>query len=123
MNKFIVTMLLLFPAVTLAQQDMMAQMQEMSLCMQSIDQKELKALENDSNQFSTEIKELCDAGKHDEAQEKALKFSRKMMDAPVLKTMRKCMEKLPDSMKGMMPNMDPEEIVKDYSKHNVCDEI
>ena len=122
--------LLLVPALTMAQQmneqdmqKMMAQIQEMTACMQGIDQNEIKALEQDSKQFESEVKALCNEGKRDQAQQQAIKFSKKMMDAPALVAMQKCTEKMNASMKGMMPNMDPEEIAKDYSAGHVCDEI
>ena len=124
------TILLLSPIAALAQdmnqqdmQNMMAQMQEMAACMQKVDQNEVKALEKDAKKFEAEMKGLCKAGKRDEAQEKAIEFSKKMLNSPVLTTMRKCTEKMSASMKGMMPNMDPEEMAKDYSNRHVCDEI
>lgn len=121
---------LLVPALAMAQQmneqdmqKMMAQIQEMTACMQNIDQNEIKALEQDSKQFESEVKALCNEGKRDQAQQQAIEFSKKMMKAPALVTMQKCTEKMNASMKGMMPNMDPEEIAKDYSTGHVCDEI
>jgi len=130
MKRLLMTILLLSPVAAIAQgmnqqdmQNMMAQMQEMAACMQTIDQNEIKALEKETNQFEAEMKGLCKDGKRDEAQEKAIEFSKKMLNSPALKTMRKCTEKMSASMKGMMPNMDPEEMAKDYSNHHVCDEI
>ncbi len=131
MKKLMLTLLLIAPFTALAQQgmnqqdmqNMMAQMQEMAVCMQTIDQKEIKALETDANKFEAEVKTLCKNGKRDEAQDKAVEFSKKMLSSPALKTMRGCTEKMSASMKGMMPNMDPEEMAKDYSDHHVCDEL
>jgi predicted lipoprotein len=122
MKKFFATILLLLPMAAIAQ-DMMVQMQEMAVCMQSIDQKEMKALGEESDAFEKEMKGLCNAGKRDEAQSKAIEFSKKMLNSSAIKTMVKCTEKIPASMKQMMPNMDPEEIAKDYRNHHVCDEI
>ena len=131
MKKLIITLFLIAPVTALAQQGMnqqdmqamMAQMQEMAACMQTIDQKEIKALEADGNKFEAEVKALCKSGKRDEAQDKAIEFSKKMLSSPALKTMRGCTEKMSASMKGMMPNMDPEKMAKDYSNKHVCDEI
>ena len=130
MKKLLMSACLLFPALAMAQQmseqdmqKMMANIQEMSACMQNIDQNEIKALEQDSKQFESEVKALCNEGKRDQAQQQAIEFSEKMMKAPALVTMRECTEKMTASMKGMMPNMDPEEIAKDYSDSHVCDEI
>ena len=127
MKKLFVTILMFLPVSVVAQgmnqQDMMAQMQEMSVCMASIDQNELKALEKDTTKFEAEMKGLCKEGKRDEAQERAIVFSKKMMNSSTLKTMQKCTEKMSASMKKMMPDMDPEEIAKDFSNRHVCDEI
>lgn len=127
MKKLVVVLLSLLPAGVIAQdmnqQDMMAQMQEMSTCMQSIDQEKLKNLGNVADKFETEMKALCQHGKRDEAQEKAIKFSQKMMNSPTLKKLIKCTEKIPASMREMMPSMNTEDITKDYSNRHVCDEI
>jgi hypothetical protein len=130
MKRLLMTIFLLSPAAALAQgmdqqdmQNMMPQMQEMAVCMQAVDMNEIKALEKDTEKFEAEMKGLCKDGKRDEAQEKAIEFSKKMMASPALTAMRKCTEKMAASMKGMMPNMDPEEMAIDYSKHHVCDEI
>ena len=130
MKKLLFSVCLLVPAMAMAQQmseqdmqKMMANIQEMSACMQNIDQNEIKALEQDSKQFESEVKALCNEGKRDQAQQQAIEFSEKMMKAPALVTMRECTEKMTVSMKGMMPNMDPEEIAKDFSDSHVCDEI
>ena len=124
------TIFLLSPVAALAQgmnqqdmENMMAQMQEMAACMQTVDQNEVKALEKETNEFEAQMKGLCKDGKRDEAQEKAIEFSKKMLSSPAIKTMRKCTEKMTASMKGAMPNMDPEEMAKDYSNRHVCDEI
>ena len=130
MKRLLITICLLSPVTALAQdmnqqdmQNMMAQMQEMAVCMQTVDQNEVKALEKDTKKFEAEMKGLCNDGKRDEAQERAIEFSKKVMNSPALTTMRKCTEKMSVAMKGMMPNMDPEEIAKDYSKRHVCDEV
>lgn len=130
MKKILFSVCLLAPTLAMAQQmseqdmqKMMAQIQEMTACMQNIDQNEIKALEQDSKQFESVVKGLCNEGKRDQAQQQAIEFSEKVMKAPALVTMRECTEKMNASMKGMMPNMDPEEIAKDYSNGHVCDEI
>ena len=130
MKKLFITILLLLPVAAVAQdmnqqnmQNMMAEMQEVGVCMQSIDQNELKALETDTNKFLAEMKGLCKEGKRDEAQEKAIVFSKEMMSSSTIKALRKCTEKMSATMKGMMPTMDTEEMTKDYNNRHVCDEI
>ena len=127
MKKLAVILLSLVPAGVIAQdmnqQDMMAQMQEMSTCMQSIDQEKLKNLGNVADKFESEMKALCQHGKRDEAQQKAIKFSQKMMDSPTVKELITCTEKIPASIREMMPSMNTEDITKDYNNHHVCDEM
>ena len=122
MKKLYLIIFMLLPASAVAQ-DMMTQMQEFSACMSSIDQNELKALEENTTQFEAKMNGLCKDGKRDEAQETAIDFSKKMMNSSTLKTMQKCTKKMSASMKMMMPDMNPEEIAKDYSNRHVCDEI
>ncbi len=106
--KIIVTVLcLLFPVAAVAQSpnmqgmDMgkfMQAMQEMQQCMAKVDRAELEKLEGKGEEFSREIKELCDQGKRDKAQKKAIKYSKEMMENPALKQMRKCTEITKDLM-------------------------
>ncbi|MEA1889659.1 MAG: hypothetical protein U9N50_07775 [Pseudomonadota bacterium] len=127
MKKLITAIFLLSPAAAVAQQgmnpEMMQQIQEMAACMATIDQNEIKGLENESKKFETEVKALCKSGKRDEAQEKAIEFSKKVLKSPAMVTMRKCTENVSGAMKGMMPDMSAEKIAKDYSDKHVCDEI
>lgn len=102
------------------QQDMqliMQQVQEMQTCMADIDQNELKALETRSKKFEAEVTSLCDAGKRDAAQDKAMAFGKEVAAAPAMQMMKKCSEK----MVGMMPNMSIPDIESELKNKNVCD--
>ena len=127
MKKMVIVIFLLSPVTVLAQQGMdpevMQQLQEMSACMATIDQNEIKGLEKESNKFEAEVEGLCKSGKRDEAQKKAIEFSQKVMKSPAMTTMRKCTEKMPAAMKGMVPDMSAEKIAKDFSDKHVCDEM
>ena len=130
MKKLFVTVLLFLPVTAGAQdmnqqnmQNMMAEMQKLGACMQSIDQQELEALGSNADRFEADMKVLCKDGKRDEAQEKAMVFSKKMMNSSAIKDLHKCTEKVSASVRGMMPNMNPDEMIKDYSNHHICDEI
>lgn len=114
---------LCIPATAFAQQDMMALMQEMTLCMQNIDRNEIKAIQDESMQLSTDIKNLCQSGKTEEAQQVATEFSNKAVNSLALKTMQKCMDKMPENMKGMLPTTNLKELVKSQSKKSVCGKI
>ena len=125
MNKKVLGFLLFLPLLAHAgaEEDMMAQIQEMQQCMQSIDRSEMEAMKVEGEKVSEELKSLCKAGKPDEAKEKAITYSKKMMDSNALKAMRKCVEKMPESMKGMMPPMGPEDMEKELKDKNICDNM
>jgi len=117
--------LLLMPIVSIAQNfqgmseaDMQKMMQEMQSCMQNVDQNELNALEQRSNQFEAKMKSLCASGKRDEAQARAITFGTEIMNDPTITALRKCGE----IMQGMMPMMPFMKQDKDFSNHHVCDE-
>ena len=131
--KKIVTgiLVVLLPAVVFAEnfqnmseedmQRMMELAQKMQTCMEQVDQSQLEGLEQRSKEFEAELKALCDAGKRDEAQAKAMAYSKEMMDNPALKQMRKCGEMSQGMMTKMMPHMEIVEEDFDYSKRHVCD--
>ncbi|MFW2440444.1 MAG: hypothetical protein ACN4GR_13870 [Arenicellales bacterium] len=127
MKKLLMAIFLLSPVTVFAQQqmdpEMMQQLQEMSACMATIDQNEINGLEKESDKFEAEVKGLCKSGKRDEAQKKAIEFSQKVLKSPAMVTMRKCTEKMPAAMKGLVPDMSAEKIAKDFSNHHVCDEM
>lgn len=132
--KKIVTIILivLLPAVVFAQdfqnmseqdmQKMMEQAQKMQACMEQVDQSQLAGLEQRSKEFEAELKALCDAGKRDKAQQKAMEYGKEMMDNPALKQMRKCGEMAEGMMTKMMPQMEIVEEDFDYSTKHVCDQ-
>ena len=130
MKKIGLMLFLLLPVTVFAQQmsqqdmqNMMAQLQEVQACMQTIDQNELKNLEAESKKFEAEVKGLCNNGKRDAAQDKAMAYSKEVINSPAMKTMRKCTENMSGAMKGMMPDLSPEKLAKDFSSKHVCDEI
>ena len=104
-------------------QNMMVQVQEVQACMQTIDQNELNKLQEESKKIEAEVKSLCDNSKRDEAQDKAMAYSKEVINSAAMATMRKCTENLSGALKGMMPDLSPEKIAKDFSDKHVCDEI
>jgi len=131
MKKLTITLLCLLPITSFAQnpmgmseadmQKMMVQMQEAQACMEKVDQSQLKALENKSKQFQADMKSLCASGKRGEAQDKAIAFSKEVMNDPAVKQVRKCSEKMKGMMQGMTQNMPYMGEDKDYSNTHVCD--
>ncbi|MGB5259813.1 MAG: hypothetical protein WBO34_04740 [Gammaproteobacteria bacterium] len=121
--------LLLFPAISIAQdyqgmseqdmQNMMQHMQEMQNCMQSVDQSKMEALEQRTNTLQAEVESLCANGERDAANKKALAFAQEMSSDPDILRMRKCGEK----MRGMMPQLPYMEQTdaREKSGSHVCD--
>lgn len=130
MRKIGLILFLLSPATVFAQQmsqqdmqNMMVQVQEVQACMQTIDQNELNKLQEESKKIEAEVKSLCNNSKRDEAQDKAMAYSKEVINSAAMATMRKCTENLSGALKGMMPDLSPEKIAKDFSDKHVCDEI
>ena len=127
MKKLLIFPLLLTPVVCLAQnyqgmneedmQKMMQQMEKMQSCMEKVDTDRLKALEQKSRQMETEIKSLCDSGKRDEAQKKALSFGKEIANDRTMKTIQKCGE----MMKDIMPEITFKGLDKDSMDRHICD--
>jgi len=101
----------------------MQQLQKLTACMATKDQNEMKALEKEFKKFEAEVKDFCNSGKRDKAQELAIEFGRKVVNSPALITLRKCTENVSGALKGMVPDISAEKIAKDYSKKHVCEEI
>ena len=136
MKKLVISMLSLLPAVALAQnpygqypmgmdqadmQGMMQQMQKAQACMEKIDQSELQALETRAKKFEAEMRSLCASGDRAKAQEKAMTYSKEIMNHAAVQEARRCGEMMQGAMKGMMPDMSVMDEEKDYTSMHVCD--
>ncbi|HHO48511.1 MAG TPA: hypothetical protein ENN06_08690 [Desulfobacteraceae bacterium] len=130
MKSIVVALALLLMPLAAAAQPMMGMdqaemqkfmqvMQEMQACMEKVDQAELEALEKRSEEFNAEIDALCAQGKRDEAQKKAVAFSREMADNATVQQIRQCTEKFVD----MMPKEEMS-FMKDFdaAERHICDE-
>lgn len=128
--KLILTILLILLPVSVFSQNpnmqgmdmdkMMQVMQEMQQCIEKVDKAEIKKLEDESQEMSEKLQSLCEQGKREEAQKKAIEYSKKIMKNPALKQMQKC----GDMAKGLMPPGSKEPTLAeefDYSNRHVCD--
>ena len=107
----------------MSQQDMQKMMemaQKMQACMAQIDRAEIKELEARSSAMEAEIDALCKAGRRDEAQQKAMAFSKEMVRTPAMQQMKKCGEQV-EGMADIMPGMGVEDIEKEFKDKHVCD--
>ena len=115
-------------AQAISQEDMdamMAAAAQMQACLQNVDQGAIKQLEQEQKVFMQKVKGVCAQGKRDDAQDMAMEYAKDVMKSPELVKIRECTEsvKMPESMKGMMPDMSVKTMEKELSKHHVCDDI
>jgi len=100
-------------------QQLMEKMEKIQQCMAKVGESEMKALETRSKQFRTEVKSLCDSGKRDSAQKKAIIFSKEMMKSPTIKTLKGCAEEMGDIVSKITV---PDYADKDSNSH-ICDSV
>lgn len=103
-----------YPGMTEAD---MQNLQKMESCLNNVDQEQLKALEQRQKKFDAEVKALCDSGKRDKAQNKAMLFEKEMTKNPTVQAVTKCSE----IAKGMMPEMPLMNQDDNSSNQHVCD--
>jgi metal-dependent amidase/aminoacylase/carboxypeptidase family protein len=96
-------------------QQMMEGAGKMQDCMAKIDQKAMDEMAAKGEKVHAEIKQLCAAGKRDEAQKKAMEYGREMAASKDMQAMRKC----GDMAKGMMPQYAAS--AADNKNAHVCD--
>lgn len=96
--------------------NMMQQFMQVQQCMQNVDQAALHHVEQQTIQFTNEVKALCAAGKRDEAQSKAMAFGQSMKDKPVIKSIQKC----GNLVRELLPSIPMSENDMDSTLH-VCD--
>ena len=94
------------------------------MCMEKVDRNELQAMAQKAEQMEAEIKNLCLAGKRDEAQQRGMKYALEMSQSPVAKEMRKCSDLMAGAMAGFgagqmghsnMPS------VEEIQNQHICD--
>ena len=100
------------------QQMDMGKMQEAMACIKNIDRSALDGLKEEGEKMEAEVGALCKNGKRDEAQDKAMAYSKEMMNRPELMKMRECGK----MMAGMMPEMPFEHIEEETKNSHICDD-
>jgi len=128
MTRLSTTLLLILPAVSVAQnyqamdeagtEKMMQQMQQAQACMAGIDQAALQKFGERANQMDASVKALCASGKRDEAQQEAVTFAREVSNNPSMRKMQEC-SKMMSGIPGM-PSI-PQGASEDDNRH-ICDQ-
>lgn len=97
---------------------MAAQMQKMQQCLMQVDEADLYKFENKINTLQPELKQLCKAGKRDEAQKKAITFGKEVAASDAIKVIKECTKNM--QLNGFMPTF-PD--FDDLGDRHVCNEI
>jgi predicted lipoprotein len=118
------------PAIAGAMPDMAAMqraMEEAQRCMQSVDQDAVEQMAEEAEAFEAEMRRLCAAGSRDEAQRRALEFSRRIMDDAELQKVRECTAMMREAMEGMpmmrMPEAAEVPTPEEIEATHVCDSL
>jgi len=96
-------------------QAIMQQMQELQVCMSKIDFSAFENLQTEASIIEKEIKTLCQEGKRDKAQDKAVAYAHKVMKMPALIQMKECSK---NSAMADLMKID----IDDFQTKHVCDE-
>ena len=116
--KIFTILLSALPLSSIAQdaEEMAERLQKVQVCMQELDRTELKRIEAEFQTLQTDIKQLCDSGKQEQAQQKAFAFAEELESSLVIKQTKKCAEIMGD----MMPDFPLLDMPDDYGELNVC---
>jgi len=99
-------------------QQMMAQMNKMQQCLMQVDETELRNYESRIYKLEPELKSLCQAGKRDEAQQKAIKFGKEIASSNAIKTIQACTENMQkNSFMPTLPDFD------NLGDRHICEEL
>lgn len=125
--RVLVLLLLCIPGWAVAQneeqmQRMMEQARKAQMCMEQIDRAELQRMADQAQAVEAEIKNLCAAGKRDEAQRIGMKYGLEMSQSEVAREMRRCSEMMAGAIAGFggmghagLPSME------DMENQHICD--
>lgn len=125
MKRLVVILLMMVSNIALAQQgvdmnQMMEKMAEMQKCMAEIDQSKMQQYQQEAEAFGRELKNLCSAGKRDQAQSRAMEYAMQIRDSSELQKVRQCMA-LMQGMPGMPQPQDFATMVEEAKQKHVCD--
>ncbi|WP_205342554.1 hypothetical protein [Denitrificimonas caeni] len=104
-------------------EQMMQQMMQMQSCMaENVDASYLEGMAKNSEKMVDQIKQLCQSGQRQKAQDTAIVFAKDMQKNPNFQAMQKCMTQLGGafpSVQAMQEDFD----LDDLNKNHVCDDL
>ncbi len=127
MKPLVVIILTMVSSIGFAQQgvdmnQMMEKMAEMQKCMAEIDQSKMQQYQREGEAFGRELKNLCSAGKRDQAHSRAMEYAMQIRNSSELQKVRQCMA-LMEGMPGMPQPKDFAAMVEEAKQQHVCDAI
>ncbi|MFO1436063.1 MAG: hypothetical protein U1F34_06850 [Gammaproteobacteria bacterium] len=99
--------------------------QQVQACMNKVDQSEIEKMQDEGNAREAEVRKLCAAGQRDDAQTKAIAYSKELMAKPPIKEMQQCLKSIKRPQSTGVEN-EPNSITDftDISDHqHVCDTL
>lgn len=105
------------------QQKMMESMLQFQRCFaENINEQDLEVMSKNSEKMAEQLEQLCQAGKRQEAQNSAIKFTQQMLDDPTFKAMQACVAQVDIAFPGM-PDLKSEFSLEELKKTHICDEL
>lgn len=101
-------------------QQLQQQALEMQRCYAEVDQNELERLQRDGEAAGVEIRALCDAGRRDAAQARALALGQAMAADPAVAALGACSRRLADMIPGLAAAATAS-AAEDSAPTHVCD--
>jgi len=99
-------------------QQMMLQMQKMQQCLMQVDEAELRQYEAKINRLEPELRSLCQQGKRDQAQQKAIEFGKEIAKSNAVKVIQSCTKDMQsNAFMPAMPDFD------NLDGRHICDEL
>ena len=102
-------------------QEMMKHMQGIQVCMAGVDQAELQKIAGRAQSTQENIKALCAKGDSAQAEKVAIAFAQELQTSKDAEQARKCLEDLPEMMKGHMKGADMAQLKDQFTKKNICE--
>lgn len=102
-------------------QEMMKHMQGIQVCMAGVNQAELQKIAGRAQSTQENIKALCAKGETAQAEKVAIAFAQELQTSKDAEQARKCLEDLPEMMKGHIQSADMAQLKDQFTKKNICE--
>jgi hypothetical protein len=102
---------------------MMQQMMQMQLCInKNVDPSYLQDMSQNSEKIANQVKQLCETGLRQQAQDTAMHYAKGMQSNPNFQAMQKCTTHMDSAFPGASA-LQEEFDIDALKKNHVCDEL